>query len=194
LIVFKEKYMTGLITQNIGEIAYNDFQHFNVLSYNCIKLMMDNNELIWKLLKYTSPDAWNKPDLTQDEKGELIYAGQQDSSKYNIFMDGKQPDVLMDECTLVRIMPHYAIGQNRTIGVIEISMEVFSHYKINHLSNYTTRIDTIAGELLALFNGVNVGTLGLMAIDRMMDQSSRLFQAGQIPFGGKQIIFATYSA
>jgi hypothetical protein len=73
-------------------------------------------------------------------------------------------------------------------------MEVFSHYKINHLSNYTTRIDTITGELLALFNGINIGILGLMAIDRMIDQSSRLFQAGQIPFGGKQIIFATYSA
>lgn len=156
--------------------------------------MMDENELVWKLLKYTSPDAWNKPDLTQEEKAQLIYAGQQDSSKYNVFMDGKQPDVLVEEVTLVRIMPHYAMGYNRTIGVIEVSMEIFSHYKINHLSNYTTRIDTIAGELLALFNGVNIGILGLMAIDRMIDQSSRLFQAGQIPFGGKQIIFSTYSA
>lgn len=156
--------------------------------------MMDNNESVWKLLKYTSPDAWNKPDLTQEEKAALIYTGQQDSSKYNVFMDGKQPDVLVEEVTLVRIMPHYAMGYNRTIGVIEVSMEIFSHYKINHLSNYTTRIDTIAGELLALFNGVNIGILGLMAIDRMIDQSSRLFQAGQIPFGGKQIIFSTYSA
>jgi hypothetical protein len=155
---------------------------------------MNENELIWKLLKYTSPDAWNKPSLTQEEKGSLIYAGQQDSSKYNVFMDGKQPDVLVDETTLLRIMPNYAIGINRTLGLVQVSMEVFSHYKINHLSNYTTRIDTIAGELLALFNGKNVGTLGLLSIDKMMDQSSRLFQAGQIPFGGKQIIFATYSA
>ena len=181
-------------TQEIGLLAYNDFKQFSKLSYTCIKYMMENNELIWKLLKYTSPDAWNKSDLTQEEKAALIYAGQQDSSKFNVFMDGKQPDVLVDECTLVRIMPNYALGMNRTVGVIEVSMEVFSHYKINHLSNYSTRIDTIAGELLALFNGSDVGALGLMAIDRMIDQSSRLFQAGQIPFGGKQIIFATYSA
>lgn len=186
--------MPNIPTQDIGLIAYNDFQCFNQISYTCIKHMMDENELVWKLLKYTSPDAWNKPDLTQEEKAQLIYAGQQDSSKYNVFMDGKQPDVLVEEVTLVRIMPHYAMGYNRTIGVIEVSMEIFSHYKINHLSNYTTRIDTIAGELLALFNGVNIGILGLMAIDRMIDQSSRLFQAGQIPFGGKQIIFSTYSA
>lgn len=186
--------MDFLFTQNIGEYAYSDFKGFNQISYNCIKYLMDNNDSVWKLLKYKDPDAWNKPALTQKEKSELIYAGQQDSSKYNIFMDGKQPDVLVEECTLVRIMPNYAMGLNRTISLMEVSMEVFSHYKINHLSNYTTRVDTITAELLALFNGTNMGTLGLMAIDRMLDQSSRLFQAGQIPFGGKQIIFATYSA
>jgi hypothetical protein len=113
---------------------------------------------------------------------------------YKVFMDGKQPDVVMTETTLLRIMPSFAVGLNRTIGYIEISMEVFSHYKINHLSNYKTRIDVIAEELLATFNGCDVGGLGLLSFDKMADQSSRLFQTGQIPFGGKQIIFSTYSA
>lgn len=183
-----------IYTQLIGDYAYSDFKSFNQISYNCIKYMMDNNDLIWKLLKYKTPDAWNMGNLTQEEKASLIYAGQQDSSEFNVFMDGKQPDVLVDETTLVRIMPHYATGLNRTISILHVSMEVFSHYKINHLSNYTTRIDSIAGELLALFNGANIGTLGLLGIDKMMDQSLRLFQAGQIPFGGKQLIFGTYTA
>ena len=181
-------------TPYIGLEAYNDFRQFSNLSYNCIKHMMNNNELIWKLLKYTDPDAWNKPNLTQEEKAALIYHGQADTSKYNVFMDGKQPDVLVEEVTLVRIMPHAAIGMNRTVGYIEVDMEVFSHYHINHLSNYKTRIDTIAEELLSLFNGMDAGGLGLLTFDKMADQSSRLFQAGQIPFGGKQLIFSTYSA
>jgi len=179
---------------DIGSTAYNEFRIFPDISYNCIKLMMTQNELIWKLLKYTDPDAWNKPNLTQEEKAGLIYAGQQDSSMFRVFMDGKQPDVLVEEISLVRIMPHYAIGFNRTLGYIEISMEIFSHYKINHMSNYKTRIDSVAGELLALFNGSEVGGVGRVAFNKMIDQSSRLFQAGQIPFGGKQIIFGTYSA
>lgn len=186
--------MANPITPNIGENAYNDFSQFSELSYRCIKHLMDNNELIWKLLKYTDPDAWKKADLTQEEKGALIYSGQQDTSKYNVFMDGKQPDVLVAEVSLLRIMPHYAVGLNRTVGYIEVSMEVFSHYKINHLSNYKTRIDVITEELLGAFNGSDVGGLGLMSFDKMADQSSRLFQAGQIPFGGKQIIFSTFSA
>ena len=188
--------MTNLFytTPDIGLEAYNNFGAFSKLSYNCIKSLMDKNELVWKLLRYTDPDAWSKPDLTQTEKAALIYAGQQDTAEFNVFMDGKQPDVLMKEITLIRIMPHYAVGLNRTVGYIEVSMEVFSHYKVNHMSNYQTRIDTITEELLALFNGINVGGLGLLSFDKMADQSSRLFQAGQIPFGGKQIIFSTYSA
>ncbi len=186
--------MTPHETQIIGTEAYNEFRQFSKLSYNCIKYLMDNNELVWKLLKYSTPDAWDKPDLTKEEKSQLIYAGQQDSSKYHVFMDGKQPDVLVEEICLLRIMPYHAIGFNRTLGKIEMSMEVFAHYKINHLSNYTTRIDSIAGELLATFNGSDVGGLGLMFFNVMGDESSRLFETGQIPFGGKQIIFTTYSA
>lgn len=186
--------MTTSDTQDIGLTAYNNFAQFSKLSYNCIKYMMYNDEMIWKLLKHTEPDAWNKPDLTIQGKAELIYAGQQDSSKYNVFMDGKQPDVLVNETTLIRIMPYTARGLNRTVGMINVSMEVFSHYKINHLSNYQTRVDTIVEHLLGLFNGIDVGGLGLMHFNTMADQSDRLFQAGQIPFGGKQIIFSTYSA
>ena len=155
---------------------------------------MDNNELIWKLLKYTDPDAWSKSNLSQSEKAALIYAGQQDTSTYNVFMDDKQPDVQMNETTLLRIMPSYAYGFNRTFGVIHVAMQVFSHYKINHLSNYKTRIDTITEELLSIFNGAEVGGIGKMSFDRLMEQSSRLFETGQIPFSGKQILFATYSA
>lgn len=186
--------MEKIPTQNIGKEAYNDFHQFEDFSYNCISYMMANNEMIWKLLKYSDPEAWNKPDLTQEEKGNLIYSGQADTSQYHVFMDGKQPDVLMEEVSLLRIMPYHAVGMNRTVGYVEISMEVFSHYKINHLSNYKTRIDVIVGQLFKLFNGTNIGGLGLLTFNRMQDQSSRLFEIGQIPFGGKQLIFSTLVA
>jgi hypothetical protein len=186
------------VTKNIGLEAYGDFEVFSKLSYGCIKYLMNNNELVWKLLKYTGPDAWKEDDLTQAEKGALIYAGQQDTSDFHVFLDSKQPDVYVEETTILRISPSFAMGLNRTIGYINLSMEVFSHYKINHLSNYQTRIDTITAELLGLFNGANieagVGSLGLMSFNKMVDTSSRLFEVGQIPFGGKQIVFTIFTA
>ena len=189
-----EELKEGTQTPWLGLDAYNDFSQFSKLSYNCISKLMKESELVWKILKYPEADAWNKPNLRPDEKAALIYAGVGDSSKFNVFMDGKQPDVLVEQVSLLRIQPYYAVGINRTVGYIEVSMEVFSHYDINHLSNHTTRVDTIVEELLRVFNGSNVGGLGLMAFSKMLDQSSRLFQIGQIPFGGKQLLFATYSA
>ena len=47
--------------------AYNIYEDFPRYSYKCIKYMMDNNELIWKLLKYNSPDAWEKSEPTITE-------------------------------------------------------------------------------------------------------------------------------
>ncbi len=181
-----------LLTPNIGQGVYANFKIFNQISYNCISKMVRENELIWKLLKYPQSNAWEMPNLTAEEKGKLIYAGQADSSEFRVFMDNKQPDVLMEEIAMVRIYPHAAVGRARNFGVINVAMQVFSHYKINHLSNYTTRVDTIAGELIALFNGANdIGGLGNLAFHAAAEDSDRLFEIGQIPFGGKQIVFST---
>jgi len=181
-----------IITPNIGEGVYADFKIFNKISYNCISKLVRENELVWKLLKYPHPDAWQKPDLTAEEKSLLIYNGQGDSSEYRVFMDSKQPDVLMEEIVMVRIFPTGASSYTRTYGNIGVGMQVYSHYKINHLTNYTTRVDTIAGELIALFNGADdIGGLGKLTFTTGGDDSNRLFEVGQIPFTGKQIIFSS---
>lgn len=182
------------ITPNIGDTAYNTFSQYAKFSYNCISYLMNNNELIWKLLKHTEPNAWSLANLSYAEKAAMIYAGQEDASQYNVFMDIKQPDVFTKETSLLRIAPYYAAGRNRTIGVVEMSMEIFSHQKINHMSNYQTRVDTIVGELLRTFNGTNIGGLGLLNFDKLADQNARMINAGQMPFGGKQIIFSTNTA
>lgn len=183
-----------IVTPKIGATAYNDFDQFARFSYNCISHLINSNELIWKLLKYSEPDAWQKNNLTREEKVELIYKGQADASEFHVFMDTKQPDVYTLETTILRISPYMAYGRNRTVGYVEIAMEVFSHHKINHLSNYQTRVDTIIAELFRTFNGADVGGIGLLSFNQMADKGARLFSTGQIPFGGKTIIFASATA
>jgi len=48
-----------------------------------------------------------------------------------------------------------------------MAFEVYSHYKINHLSNYTTRIDTIIQQLIYEFNGFNLES-GRLEFDNRM--------------------------
>ena len=47
---------------------YNSLSALPNAPYNILKYLAQNNENIWKLLKYNSYDALSKPNLTMEEK------------------------------------------------------------------------------------------------------------------------------
>jgi len=173
--------------------AYAIYEDFDQFSYRAISHMMDNSELIWKLLKYNDNEAWKKADLTSEEKQALIYDGQDDASEFKVFMDTGISDVFVREDCIVRISPLSIYQENRTVGTLYIMMEVYSHFKVNHLSNYRTRVDMITRELLGIFNGAELGGIGRLNLDRMANINAKLEVAGQIPFKGRSIIFGNKS-
>jgi len=172
-----------------GNGAYNIYSGFSDFSYKCISYLMDNNELIWKLLKYKDPEAWDKANLTVAEKAALIYKGQEDTSTSNVFMDVGQPDAWTREDCILRISPHSIFPDNRTVGTMSMLFEIYAHYKCNHLSNYKVRIDWITEELIGLFNGVNIAGIGRLFMDRVALFDSRAIPGGQTPYKGRWMIF-----
>lgn len=179
----------------IGDTAYNKYEALPHLAYNCVKRLMDNNDTIWKLLYYTDPDAWKKPNLTREQKAALIYNGEEDEMKYNVFLDTGQPSVETEESTILRISPHGIFPENRTVGTVNMLFEVYSHYKINHLSNYTTRLDVITQQLIEVFNNSDIGGLGKLYFDKAASYGQdRMMQSGQQPFRGRWMLLSTKEA
>jgi hypothetical protein len=176
---------------NIGKDAYNQFSQYANFSYNCISYLMDNNELVWKLLYYKTPDAWNLSNLSSAQKAALIYKGEEDGSPFRVFLDGGIPDVWTDQSCIIRISPLNMIAKNRTVGIIAMVFEVYAHYKINSLSNYTTRVDTIVQQFLEVFNGIEIGGLGKLYFDMMRDTADKLMAGGKLPFSGKRVFMST---
>ena len=180
---------------NIGSTAYNKYQGLPLLAYACISHLLDVNETIFKLLYYTDPDAWDKSNLSTAQKAGLIFQGQEDMNNYHIFMDSGQSDAWTTQSTVLCIYPYDINPLNRTIGVTTLAFEVYSHYKINHLSNYTTRIDTIIQQLIYEFNGFNLGEVGRLEFDnRMGGISQKVTSTGTVPYKGKYILMGTKSA
>jgi len=175
----------------VGSDAYNTYGTFADFSYNCISYLMDNNEMVWKLLKHNHPDAWNETDLSHAEKAELIYKGQQDATTSRVFLDVGQPDVIDEQICILRISPVAIIPRNRTAGIVSMMFEVYSHYKCNHLSNYQTRIDLICQNLLGVFNGKEMGGIGKMFFDNLRSTDNKLSQGGVTPFRGKRLVLST---
>lgn len=186
------------ITPNVGEGSYAQFDGFDTFSYNCIQYLMNNDEMIWRLLYYRTPDAWEttieKPDLTYAQKGSLIYKGGDDTTQSSVFLDQGAPDVLTREDCILRISPHSIFPENRVVGTVNMILETYCNYHINTLSNYRTRTDMIAKRLIQVFNGSIIeGGLGKLYFDRLAGEANRLEWGGQTPFKGRWMIFSTKS-
>ena len=181
-----------MAANEINAGSYAQFEGFDSFAYRCVEYLLNSDEVIWKLLKYNEPDAWKRADLTQEEKGALIYKGQDDTSAFRVFLDYGQPDVNVQEVCMLRVAPSNIFPDNRTVGTISINFEVYCHYKINHLSNYKTRIDMISQRLLQVFNGAVIeGMVGKLFFDGLGSQLNRSEIGGQLPFKGRWIVFST---
>lgn len=159
------------------------------ISYKIIQHLMTDEraEMLWKLLKYQDADAWQQPNLTKEEKAALIYNGQPDQSEYSVFLDFMMDDADTEMKTFLRIYPSEVYPTNRTTGLCNVTFEVYTHSQINHLSNYTTRVDIIIQTLLEVLNGADVGGVGVLFFDREASAYNQIQTIGQKPFKGKML-------
>lgn len=179
---------------------YNKYDGFEQISYNCTKYLLNNNELIWKLLKYSDNNAWrddiDHPNLTSEEKGYLINDGSPDPDheRFRVFFDVGQDDSWTGEACILRITPIELIPKNYIYGNVAIAFEVYCHYKMNTLSNYSTRLNTIVQQLISSFNGQEIGLLGRLYFDAKASARCRMSISGQVPFKGNAIIMCNWMA
>ena len=70
--------------------AYTSFKEVPQFPYKIIEVFLTSDEEMvekfWKLLKYVDVDALEKPNLTYEEKIDMIWNGDSVEQKYNIFL------------------------------------------------------------------------------------------------------------
>jgi hypothetical protein len=147
------------------QLEYNKFRDLPLVCYNVITYLINHNELIFKLLKYNDNRAFEKSDLTKEEKASLIYFGQGDTGDFRIFLDIGIDDSILKECTMIRVSPIEVRPTNYIYGFTSLGFEVYAHSKINSMANYQTRVDTIIQQLLETLNGANIDGLGRLFFD-----------------------------
>lgn len=153
-----------MIPQTFNE--YNKLPNYRMISYNIISFLINYNEDIWKILKYNTPDALTKPNLTQEEKGELIYDGEIDSEPFRVFRDEfPTDDAFQDMVSQLRIFPVVTDPIERTYAVQDIAIQFVNHVKISHLQDYLTRIDVVVEELIKTLNGQDLGFMSPLYFD-----------------------------
>jgi hypothetical protein len=174
---------------------YNAFTNLPDIPYNIVSHLIDNNDTVFKLLKYNDPNAWRSdgshPNLTSLEKGVLVYDGIKDQADCRIFLDSGADDSVQSEISMVRISVAEAIPTNYVWGYLAILCEIYCHYKVNSLSNYKPRDLMIAQSLLSTLNGADITGLGKLFFDSRYSSNSKMYTMGLPPFKFKALVFCS---
>jgi hypothetical protein len=176
------------------EYGFNDGKTIPLIPYSCISYLLQNNDIVWKLLKDKTADAWKIANLTREEKAKMIYPGKGDMNDFHVYMDDYVDDAFTTETTILRIFPISEVPETRSVTYVDIAMAVYTHTNCNHLSNYETRVDRIIQQLKEVFNGADIPKVGQLVFDQARSRKCQVTPIGRIPYKGKMIIFNTISA
>jgi len=172
---------------------YAQYELYDRLSNNCIEYLMNNNEDIWKLLKYTGNNPLSNSNLTLSEKRALIYSGQPDTTDYRVFLDRGQDDAITETQCILKVSPYAIKPLSHTNGKVSMLFEIYCSYKINHITvddYHTTRIDCLMKNLILTLNGADITGLGRISLNSKQSYSDGAKAYGSVPWKGSWLVMS----
>ena len=151
-----------------NESSYNQYDGLQNFTLLIIQHLMLNNEDIWKLLKYDTQDALEKPNLTREQKAKLIYPGATggDMDDYRVFRTPYLDDLTTNQQAQLRVYLESITPDTRLYGTVDVNIEVICHVKMIELNDYQNRAESIVWQVIKTLNGADVGGIGKLFFDR----------------------------
>ena len=151
-----------------NESSYNQYDGLQNFTLLIIQHLMLNNEDIWKLLKYDTQDALEKPNLTREEKAKLIYPGASggDMDDYRVCRTPYLDDLTTNQQAQLRVYLESITPDTRLYGTVDVNIEVICHVKMIELNDYQNRAESIVWQVIKTLNGADVGGIGKLFFDR----------------------------
>lgn len=153
-------------------LLYNSYETVPYIAYNIVNHLL-KNEVIWKILKYDDYDALSKDDLTDDEKIDMIWRGQENQEDYNVFLTPMEVDIIDDSKTRLKIYDYMIVGQNKDIGILLMRFNILCFNKstmIEYNGIPCSRLTVMKAELLKELNGADVGGVGVMEMNNELQR------------------------
>jgi hypothetical protein len=171
---------------------YNQYAHVPDFSKNIIHFLLNNNEIIWKLLKYATPDALSKPNLTKDEKSKLIYAGVGDEEDYRVFTKPIPNNAVIEEQSQLRVFLMRLVPLNDVIGHVDMCFQIISHNNIEILDTYQNRNEVLLQQVIATLNGQNINGITNFGFygGRGFNNSAGWAKFGEKWYSGYQLVMS----
>jgi hypothetical protein len=177
------------------EHDYNKFIGFSGLSYNIISHLINNDDTLWKMLKFPTSDALSKPNLTKSEKSALIYKGQEDSTPFRVFTSPFVDDAVEMRQAQIHIYTGRVNPENYVTSVVDFVCDILCHNKIAILSNAANRLDVMFEHVMNALNGRDIESLGRLYFNaaRSRGNGSRFIKPNDYYIGYQIVMSANFA-
>lgn len=177
----------------------NDMYNLPNLPYEIIKYLAlsetEEAQNIWKMLAYNDYEALLKPNLTFSQKMDLVWrSGRQED--YGVFLTNLVEDAIPESKCVLKVYSYISNPVNIYLSAMtyafdflyggKMSMVLYNNIPVN-------RGDLFVKCLLSVLNGVNIGGIGVFALDDDLSAycGTKTVLANQKTFTGVQVFLAT---
>lgn len=165
---------------------YNSLSALPYIPYNILVYLarQDAAEDLWKLLKYNSYDALSKPNLTFDQKLELIWRnGPQE--KFGVFFTPLVEDAICESKCVLKIYDYYIHAKELYNSTVVYAFDFLYGGQMS-LVEYNgipvSRGDLFINKAMTVLNGAEVGGVGKLTF---FDDMSR-YALGRATIGNSK--------
>lgn len=117
--------------------AFNRFVNLDNIEWNIVNHLLHSEskyaEYLWKILKYDTEDCLSKPNLTIDQKKDLIYTNNGDASIKRVFLSPYIDDAWVVQSSHLHIYVGPIIPKNHITSTVNIMVETITHNKISNI-------------------------------------------------------------
>lgn len=157
----------------------NQYDGLDGLEYKVLEHLMLNNEDIWKLLKYNSPDALSKNNLTLSEKRKLIYSGNGNAESFRAFIEPYIDDAFKENCSMIRVYVDSIFPELHIMATVNICVDIVVHNKISNIQSddnivpIKNRANVLLKNVLQALNGAEVNGIGRLSFSRQISLNNK---------------------
>lgn len=150
---------------------YNEFTDLNEITFKIVKYLKENNDDLFKLLKYNSSNALDET-ITDSDKSKLLPSpnlSNGHNSETRIFFDEFLDDTISEKQTQLRVFFRYMTPSNVKISDVFIGFQVICHNDIVDLDGYKNRKTVLMQQVINTLNGAIIAGIGAIGFTSRCD-------------------------
>ena len=150
-------------------MTFNKFTTLPSVPYKILSYLAENNERIFKALYYQGSDALDQPDLTLEQKLDMIYVDEGKEVDKHLFLKPLIGEEMVDSVTQLRLYKYGISPTDAMTSVITYRFDIITGSKVSLIYDNKipiNRLDLIETELLNTLNGVDLFGTGKFQFNR----------------------------